>query len=399
MSREHYTSFGKILIFILLSLILSLPLPTHAFEKTFDLLPLTAKGLFSELGQENQGPAAIEKGLSFKPTKESQVFKPAAEISLDMAVMAFDMGDLDGDGKVELVIVGRKKLLVYQREGKSFVLNDILKASWGEDFLKVSVGDTDDNGIQEIYLVSRYGTRARSTAWEWTGDFGRLHRKTGHIRVVKLPGGSKSLLLFQDSRVDEFFSGRIYVVNYEKKGKLTKRQKLPELRGVQFYTLGLFDLDKDGNPEWLGLGEPGLGDQSRLYVWDQQGNILWSGDKKLGGTNNAITLGETEPGQPRRIPFNSRLVITDIDGDGNKEILAIKNIPLIKHLLNFKVYTKSRLIAYRIEGTSLFPAWATGEIDYCLTDMQAEGRTLFLAAHKGKVLNIGKESGLIMWFE
>jgi hypothetical protein len=92
-------------------------------------------------------------------------------------------------------------------------------------------------------------------------------------------------------------------------------------------------------------------------------------------------------------------LITDIAGDGTKEILAIENIPLIKHLLNFKVFTKSNLIAYRIEGTELFPAWATGDIDYCLTDMQTEGQSLFLAAQKGKISNIGKGSGLIMWFE
>jgi len=97
--------------------------------------------------------------------------------------------------------------------------------------------------------------------------------------------------------------------------------------------------------------------------------------ERLGRINNAIRLGSAYPEDlPPLIPFNSRFLITDIDGDGKKEIVAIKNIPLIGHLLNFKVFTKSNLIAHRIEGTSLFPAWATGEIDYCLTDMQAEGR-------------------------
>jgi hypothetical protein len=184
-------------------------------------------------------------------------------------------------------------------------------------------------------------------------------------------------------------------MNYDKEGKLKKGQKLPKLRGIQLNTLTLFDLDRDGDPEFLGLGE-----DSRLQVWDKQGNTLWSGDKRLGGTNNAIRSGSAHPDDtPPRIPFNSRLLITDIDGDGNKEILAIKNIPLVEHLLHFKVFTKSHLIAYRIEGTSLFPAWATGDIGYCLTDMQVEGRTLFLAAQKGKISNIGKKSGLIMWFE
>jgi len=362
--------------------------------------PQTAKGLFSKLEQDKQGPAPMEKGLLFRPTKESQTFKPSGKILIDMEVMAFDMGDLDGDGKAELLILGRNKLLVYNRKGESFILRDSLKPSWGEDFLKVSVSDTDSNGRAEIYLVSRYGIRARSTVLEWTGKFRRLYRRTGHLRVVKDPGGGKPLLLFQDSRVDEFFSGRIYAMDYDKEGRLKKRQQLPKLRGAQFYTLALFDLDKDGDPEWLGFGEESLNENSRLHVWDRQGKVLWRGNRKLGGTNNAIRLGEAAPGDPPpRISFNSRLLITDMDGDGEKEILAIKNIPLIKHLLNFKVYKKSQLIAYRIEDTSLFPAWETGEIDYCLTDMQTEGRSLFLAAQKGRISNIGKGSGCIMWFE
>ena len=358
--------------------------------------PRTAKGIFSPIGSDKKEPQAIEKGLVFKPTKEYQGFKPTGKISVGMSVMAFDMGDLDGKAGVELLILGRKKLLLYARKGATFVLKDTLKAGFGEDFLKVSAGDTDNDGMAEIYLVSRYGIRARSAVLKWDGTFKRLDRRAGHMQAVKDPASGKALLLFQDSRVDEFFSGRIYGMKYGEGGKLIKGEKLPELEGVQFYTLALFDTDKDGDSEWIGLG-----DESRLYVWDKQGEVLWRGDKHLGGTNNAIALGNAEPGEPPpRIAFNSRPLITDIDGDGKREILAIKNIPLIEHVANFKVYTKSLLIVYRIEeGQRLSPAWTTGDIDWCLTDMQAQGQTLFLAAQKGKVSNIGKGSSQIMWFE
>ena len=282
------------------------------------------------------------------------------------------------------------------RQGASFVLKDTLKAGFGEDFLKVSVGDTDNDGMAEIYLVSRYGIRARSTVLQWADTFKRLDRRAGHMQAVKDPASGEALLLFQDSKVDEFFSGRIYIMNHENEGKLTKGERLPKLKEVQFYTLAFFDIDKDGDSEWIGLGE-----ESRLYVWDKQGEVLWRGDKHLGGTNNAIALGDAEPGEPPpRIAFNTRLLITDIDGDGKREILAIKNIPLVEHVVNFKVYTKSLLIVYRIEeGQRLSPAWTTGDIDWCLTDMQAQGQTLFLAAQKGKVITITKGSGCIMWFE
>ena len=357
--------------------------------------PQIAKGIFSKTARDKQGPKDIEKGLLFKPTREYQGFKPTGKISIGMSVMAFDMGDLDGKAGVELLVLERKELLLYARQGASFALKDTLKAGFGEDFLKVSTGDTDNNGMEEIFLVSRYGERARSTVLQWAGKFKRLDRRAGHMQVVKDPVSSKSLLLFQDSKVGEFFSGRIYGIDYENEGKFTKRERLPEFKGARFYTLALFDTDMDGDPEWIGLG-----DESRLYVWDKQGAILWNGDKHLGGTNNAILLGNAPPGDPPpRIAFNSRLLVTDIDGDGKREILAIKNIPLVEHVVNFKVYTKSNLIAYRVEGTRLSPAWTTSDIDWCVTDMQVEGQTLFIAAQKGKVANIGKGSSQIMWFE
>lgn len=371
--------------------------PARRTAEKADVLPKpsTTKGIFSKVESEEQGPKAIEKGLFFKPTREYQGFKPTGKISVGMSVMAFDMGELDAKSGVEILVLGRKKLLVYSSHGASFALKDTLKAGFGEDFLRVSVGDTDNNGMAEIYLVSRYGIRARSTVYEWTGTFKRLDRRAGHMQAIKDPISGKALLLFKDSKVDEFFSGGMYVMEYEKGGKLTKREQLPKLKGAQFYTLALFDFDRDGGPEWIGLG-----DESRPYVWDKQGEVLWNGDKHLGGTNNAIALGDALPGDPPpRIAFNSRLLVTDIDGDGKREILSIKNIPLIEHALHFKVYTKSLLFVYRIEGQGLSPAWTTGNIDWCLTDMQTHGQTLFLAAQKGKVSNVGKGSSQIMWFE
>jgi hypothetical protein len=283
---------------------------------------------------------------------------------------------------VELAVLGRKSLDIYQGQGAGFVRKDSLEPSFGEEFLKVSVGDVDGNGKAEIYVVGLSGLRARTTVLEWAGAFHRLYRKTGHLQAIRDPAGGKPLLLFQNSTVSDFFSGKIYAMDYGGGDTLTRTDELPTLRDVQFYTLTRYDLDGDGNHEWLGLR-----DDERLYVWDQNGAVLWKGEVKSPGDH------------PPRVPLNSRLLISDIDGDGNNEILATKNIPLVKYVEGLKIYTKSHLIAFRIEGTGLVPALTTRQIDYCLVDIQAEGSALFLAAQKPKLSAFGKGSGLIMWFE
>ncbi len=354
-------------------------------------------GLFSKFGTESHQikPDSSEEGFIFKPVERHRGSIPEGKLPLKMAVMAFDMRDIDGDSLRELLVLGREGLFVYQREGESFVVKGSIKPKMGEDFIKVSAGDMDNDGKAEIYLVSSYGLRARTYVLEWTGGFKRLGQESGHLRVIRNPEGGMDFLLFQDSKIDEFFSGGIYQMTYVE-GKFVRiKELLPKFKGVRFYSLAAVDLTGDGENEWIGLGS-----ESKLYAWDGQGNTLWNGNEGIGGTNNFIRLGgafrDDDPAPA--ISFEGRILIADINADGKKDVLAVKNIPLIENLRDFKVYTKSKLIAYEIDGTDLYPAWESGEIDFCVTDMQVNGKDLFLAVEKEKLINIGEGSGRIMWF-
>jgi hypothetical protein len=379
-----------------------MPAPKMEQRAPVSVEPQAAKGMFSKLAGEGTETGVTEKGLFYK-TPEAPGFAPTGRISLGMSVMSFDMGDVDGTGGSELVVLGRKKLMLYQRQGASFIRKETLKSGLGEAFIKVSVGDADNDGKAEIYLVSNYGASARTTVYDWTGKFIKRDRRAGHMQVLKCPGEGKALVLFQKSAIEEFFTGKIYVMNPGKNGKFNKKKPLSAPKGVQFYTLACYDLDKDGEAEWFGLKKPGLTEEAGLIVWDKQGKIIWSGKKKLGGTNNAVRTDKDIPGRgdlSPRVYFNSRLIITDIDGDGRHEVLAVKNIPIVKHAEEFRVYKKAKLTAFTIEGANLVPAWTTRELSYCITDIQAEGGTLYIAAQKGKILEVfTKEYGYIMWFK
>jgi hypothetical protein len=296
--------------------------------------------------------------------------------------------------------MSRKALMIYGRKEGSLVLKETLRADRGDEFLKVSIADIDGNGRPEIYLVSFYGERAQTSVWEWPGKFIRkLDRQNGHFHVLRNQGGGQPTLIFQDSGLDNFFVGKIWQMGYDQGGKLVRRNPLPEMKGAQFYTLTLFDYDRDGRSEYVALGEPRLDHSAPLGIWDLQGQPLAKLDEQLGGTNNYIRSGNTNPGaQPPAKLLNSKIAVMDVDNDGKKEILIVANNPLAGKI-DLVIYYDGSVVVCKAEGGSLVQAYKSGKIKFCLTDIAVHGNTLYVAGDEAEVSNIVEGKGRIMWYE
>jgi hypothetical protein len=98
-------------------------------------------------------------------------------------------------------------------------------------------------------------------------------------------------------------------------------------------------------------------------------------------------------------PFNARVLVTDLNQDRKKEIIVVENILMSKYTRVMRIVEKSNLVAYAVEPDRLAPIWKTTTFGYCITDMQTDGKTLFLSAQRGKMSTIGEGSGSIFWFE
>lgn len=332
----------------------------------------------------------------FRPTRRCSSFNPAGMLWVWMDVVSLDVADLNGDDTLELLVLGRNQLKIYTRQGTGFKLIKTYRAVRGEDFLKVSTGDIDGDGRPEIYLVSFYGRVGRSIVFDWTGNnLKKRFTKRGNLVVVNNPLGHKPLLLYQGSKTEQLFAGEMFFMNYAGHRKLKKLERLPQLKKARFYTIIPYDINKDAKPEFIGLGE-----YDSLHIWENNGKVLWKEDNSIGGTNNAMQIGEPSgPGESKPwVYINSRLVMTDIDGDGRKDLIAVKNRPLIGGIENMLVYTKGRLLGYKLQGGSLVRAWITKQIPYCITDIQVSKNFLFIAAQKGRLKRFGKGRSHIMWF-
>jgi hypothetical protein len=359
--------------------------------------PKPYSGLFSsfETGSTFGGP--VEKGLFQRSKERTGAFSPSGSFPVNMSPMGFDVADLDGDDSPELLVIGRKRLLIFaEREGRRVPV-DKLDSPFGEDFLKVSTGDIDGNGRPEIYVVGSYGLRARTTIYEWSrGSFRQIDRIRGHLCVVGGPQKGYTQLVFQSSKVAEYISGPLHDATFRADGKLGIGQKIPGLAHARLYSLAKADLDGNGVPEWIGVGK-----DKRMTLWGPDGAELWRGSTRVSGTNNIILAGETTGSgdTPPSVEFDPRVVVTDLDEDGKYEVFVVRNIPVSERIIEFLLYFKATITGYRMEGGRLVSAWKTREIPYCLTDLKVHDGTIYISAEEAKFDKITEGSGRILWFD
>lgn len=350
--------------------------------------------------------SSIKSGDEGEPAKiSSSTARPLSSLKVTgnfpikkAQVMSFDLADLNGNGNAEWIVLDQQVIMIFSKEDGKMIRKDSLKASSGETFLKVSAGDGDGNARPEIYVISLYGSVVRTTVWEWQGKFNKLFSMAGNIRIINGSTIQKPILLFQDSTGQHPFYGIIYIMQYDENGKLSRKEPLKHLKNVQFFTLAISDLDKDGNIEYLGLDN-----NSILRIWEKNGESLWRSKDEMGGTNNYVNpdteidsgQGNTGPG----VQLNSRIVAMDIDRDGANEIIAVTNIPSLSFLQNWKSYKKGHISVYKIDGKRLISSWTSDEIDNCITEIQTDGWTLYLTTEDGKPVSYFKGTSKIIWFD
>jgi TolB-like protein len=304
----------------------------------------------------------------------------------DQKLKGVDVGDVTGDGKNEVVIIGERQIWIYRDEGKT--LTQVAQFTEGPSyrFLTVDLFDLDGDEKAEICVTNARedGDLQSFILAHSDGAFTYLaERLPWYLRVVRVPGKGR-VLIGQYIGSDKDFQGAIRIVEWKEKtqsAKLGKKAKLPDF-AEWAYEFAIGHLTSPEADEYVVLDITGA-----ARVRDRGGSQLWKSGEKFGTSDNWFDRPELyrdRDGNPsqfaRRIYLPPRMVVQDLDGDGLDEVTAVVNkFTGGAHLEHVRIYDKGYVVSLAWDGLGLAEVWRTQDVpgyvaDFQIRDCDNDGR-------------------------
>ena len=237
-------------------------------------------------------------------------------------VVDFDVGDLNGDGKNEFVLIDRYRVMIFEsKKGIMKKIGTVKTSKISNHFLAVDVADINGNGRDEIFVTNQVGDNLQSFALETKPKqkgFHYIWKDANHYFRVMRPMGKKPSLMSQSPGFQNPFQGPIKKVIF-KNGKYRQGPELntPEVYGKHFILYGLTqqDLNRNGITETIVLDN-----NYHLRVYSSKGRLVVKSSDYYGHDPRLMDLGVKEEitgviqqGEPVR--FKGRLQFAEVGAD------------------------------------------------------------------------------------
>lgn len=350
---------------------------------------------FGSEGRESPFATDERGGLEFNPRlwrsmTYNQVFNGIA------------LGDVDGDGKVETVVITPNSLLIYRFDQQRFQkVQEITEGMPGTN-IGVDVADINGNGTPEIFVTALTMTRRALESFVLEYD-GKSYKRIvdgvpWYFRVCSTPDRGK-VLLGQEHRSGSPFSGRISEMIWRSGQYEPDVDVLANNRDANVLGLAIADIVE-------GQKETVLAYDSRdhIRVFDTAGKELYKTAESFGGTTLYYVGDRTDTGEAERPLYFTTRLIPLRDKDGKTKLLVFKNHDIAgMKLEKFRSFNESQVMAFYWDGLGLAQDWRTRKFagcirDFAIGDFNNDGKNELVAAliiDEGRVIGTTPRSTLI----
>ena len=312
------------------------------------------------------------------------------------------LGDVDGDGKIETVIITPQSVLIFRKDQERFFqVAEYAESGQGYN-IAVDVADINGNGTPEIFVTSLTPTRKGLSSFVLEHD-GKAFRRIvdnapWYFRVGSLPDRGR-ILLGQESRMGSPHSNRIYEMLW-RSGRY--EPETPVNVAIDLNVLGLTIADvMDGRKETVVAYDR----EDHIRVFDPSGKEEWKSAEKYGGSTLYYAGDRKDQGDvenPIYLPM--RMLPMKPDKDGRTKIIAVKNHDVAGgHLERFRSFNEAQIVSFFWDGLGLAAEWKTRKItgsirDFAIGDFDNDGADELVAAvilDEGRIITTTPKSTVI----
>jgi TolB-like protein len=327
--------------------------------------------------------------------------------NFDENIKGMAIGDVDGDGKQEVVLVSQTKVFVYRNIERRFIRVAEVAGQPNNYYVSVDVADINDNGKAEIFVTNLNTIRGslESFVLEFNGSsFVPISEKHNwYYRVFDSPARG-TMLLAQKRGINDAFLKGIHELAWQN-GDYESVSKLNVPKKINVFGFAMDDILNDGTEMILMLDQ-----NDYLQILSQSGSKEWKSDEHYGGSLNYVETGsetdaKEESGQPR-IYLGQRILVKDLSGDGKQEVIVVQNQGTGSRLFKrFRNYTSSQIVSLSWDGLGLAQNWKTRKIhsyvsDFAIADFDNDGQDELVAVvvtKQGVSLLVKAKSAIISY--
>jgi hypothetical protein len=336
---------------------------------------------------------------------QSAGFSTVASVNttLDMEIRGMSIGDIDNDGKDEIVVVSNTQLAVMNGKNGLLQVVDSLEIPGNLSVYALYFADLNKNGFLEMYISASSGDAPSSLVLEWKGkgQFSFLLAKIPYyLRPLRQLDGIDILAGQRDSAAQEEFSRSLlgspvyHLVASENDG-LQELSVLDLPDPANIFNFVTVDLDNDGVAETVLID-----DENRLQVFGSDGVLRWSSGREYGFSKKYLGVPHVDKDdslERKTVYVMSKLLVDDINDDGFADIIVGKNrLSSPIYLKNIRYFDGATIAALTWTGEEMSELWQTGNIDNYLADFDFHKAELDKKDGKNDSANLlGKSGGKI----